>query len=291
MRMDSKTITMKKIVISFFSLYLFFHFEISAQKNNSVFFYQVEYAIDSTNLENRKNELMVLWTTPTQSLFQSYNGYLRDSVYNYYLGVAKNNDKIGKKSGSTNINQMMQDLSRFPNPGFSYKILKSKNEGLVYNYRKIFKTDYVYVEPLQAKNWRIGEGEKEVLSYKCQIATIEYGGRKFVAWFTTDIPNNDGPYTFNGLPGLIVEIYDSEYHYHFKLVGVENGNSKIAEQIPKKPLKVEKVKYFKMEDEYRQNPLSQMSDADASRLSPSDANAVHERLKSQNNRLELVIEK
>src|SRR5690625_7853319 len=31
----------------------------------------------------------------------------------------------------------------------------------------------------------------------------------------------DGPYVFTGLPGLIVDIYDTQKHYHFSLLSVE----------------------------------------------------------------------
>lgn len=281
----------KTTYLNFILLFFCVCNNITAQEKNFVFFYDLEYAIDSTDLLNKKNELMVLWNTPSQSLFQSYNGYQRDSVTNYYLDIAKENDKVGMKTGSSNINQMMQDLGRFPHAGFTYKILKSKEEGVIYNYRNILRSEYVYSEPLQNLKWQIREGVREVMDYTCQIASTEYGGRKFVAWFTADIPINDGPYIFNGLPGLIMELYDADCHYHFKLVGIEKREVKIAEQLPDNVIKLDKARYFKLEDDYRRNPLGQMSEADAMRVSPSVGASYQERVKSKNNRLELVIEK
>ena len=48
----------------------------------------------------------------------------------------------------------------------------------------------------------------------------QFRGRKWTAWFTQNIPIPEGPYKFSGLPGLIVEIYDSQNHYHYELTKV-----------------------------------------------------------------------
>ncbi len=55
-----------------------------------------------------------------------------------------------------------------------------------------------------------------------------------MAWYTTEIPINDGPYKFFGLPGLIIKLYDEKEHYVFemtKLERYENGvNNRIRRQ-------------------------------------------------------------
>ena len=62
-------------------------------------------------------------------------------------------------------------------------------------------------------------------TYNTQKATTEFGGRKWNAWFTTDLPFQDGPYKFNGLPGLIVKIEDDGGNYSWEL----KGNKKVAD--------------------------------------------------------------
>jgi len=49
-----------------------------------------------------------------------------------------------------------------------------------------------------------------VLGYTCSKAICDFEGRSYSAWFTQDIPINDGPYKFFGLPGMILKIEDSE---------------------------------------------------------------------------------
>lgn len=76
---------------------------------------------------------------------------------------------------------------------------------------------------LQSKdrfNWEITKEEKNEKGYQLQKAVTNFGGRKWTAWFTQNIPIPEGPYKFSGLPGLIVEIYDSQNHYHYELTKV-----------------------------------------------------------------------
>src|SRR5690625_6840867 len=57
--------------------------------------------------------------------------------------------------------------------------------------------------------------------YMALKATTIFGGRHYVAWFTLEVPILDGPYVFSGLPGLILELYDTEEDYHFNLASIQ----------------------------------------------------------------------
>jgi GLPGLI family protein len=61
---------------------------------------------------------------------------------------------------------------------------------------------------------------KNIGGYKCQEAKTRLGGRSFTAWYTTEIPLSDGPYKFQGLPGLILEAYDDTKEHHFLMVSL-----------------------------------------------------------------------
>jgi len=87
-----------------------------------------------------------------------------------------------------------------------------------YNYR--YKETY----PLQF-NWQLSNERKNILSYKCQKATCTFRGRNYVAWFTSEIPIQNGPYKFGGLPGLILEISDDRNHYVFNCIGIQHPKS------------------------------------------------------------------
>jgi Protein of unknown function (Porph_ging). len=58
---------------------------------------------------------------------------------------------------------------------------------------------------------------KSLGGMKLQKAECFFGGRKWIAWFNTEIPIYEGPYKFSGLPGLICELYDIKGNYHYTL--------------------------------------------------------------------------
>lgn len=70
---------------------------------------------------------------------------------------------------------------------------------------------------------KIGHEKQKIGELLCQKAETEYGGRHWTAWFTDYINLQEGPYVFNGLPGLIVKISDASLDYDFSLLQVKNS--------------------------------------------------------------------
>ena len=86
---------------------------------------------------------------------------------------------------------------------------------------RISLQDYCYVDSLHTQIWTMGDSTREVLGYTCQQATADFRGRRWTAWFATDIPISDGPWKLGGLPGLILEAYDEGKQHVFTAVGLE----------------------------------------------------------------------
>jgi GLPGLI family protein len=83
-----------------------------------------------------------------------------------------------------------------------------------------------YSETIPAQYWEIGEDTLTVAGYLCQKAICKFRGRNFTAWFTMDIPIQNGPWKFGGLPGLILKVYDDDKLYVFECVKIENFKQK-----------------------------------------------------------------
>ncbi|MDR3060333.1 MAG: GLPGLI family protein [Prevotella sp.] len=75
--------------------------------------------------------------------------------------------------------------------------------------------------------WNIASDTLTVLGYLCQKATTNFRGRAYEAWFTSDIPVNDGPWKLYGLPGLILKAQDSENLFSFEIIGLEQLNPSV----------------------------------------------------------------
>lgn len=103
--------------------------------------------------------------------------------------------------------------------------------------------NYKIIEKLPVLKWNIHNESKKISHYNCNKATVSFRGRKYIAWYSLDIPLKNGPYKFHGLPGLILEIYDETNRFHWlitkikspfsssKLEKIFNDNSKQYEQL------------------------------------------------------------
>lgn len=71
----------------------------------------------------------------------------------------------------------------------------------------LYLTNAIIEEEIDSFVWEIDESKtKEILGYSCTYATTSYKGRKYEVYFAPEIPINDGPWKFNGLPGMILEV-------------------------------------------------------------------------------------
>jgi len=61
---------------------------------------------------------------------------------------------------------------------------------------------FLITEPLSAE-WQLLSEEKKIGDFLCKKAVND---KKITAWYCPDIPVNDGPYLYQGLPGLILEV-------------------------------------------------------------------------------------
>ncbi len=89
------------------------------------------------------------------------------------------------------------------------------------------RTAFLAEEPKMPQlNWKLTSKKRKIGLFECQKATCSFRGRNYEAWFTTEIPIQDGPWKLQGLPGLILEAYDEtkEVQFLFKSVQVPAPN-------------------------------------------------------------------
>lgn len=110
----------------------------------------------------------------------------------------------------------------FPKTKFPYTIIQS-NQNTQY-FERVGMTILSYKEPT-INNWKLIDEVKIINTISCKRAEINYKGRNWIAWYSTDIPIPYGPYKFNGLPGLIIKIIDDKGEYDFELVKSVSRNN------------------------------------------------------------------
>ena len=140
-------------------------------------------------------------------------------------------------------------------------------------------------------NWEIKNETKTISDYKCQKAIGSFAGRNYIAWFTSEIPISDGPYKFNGLPGLIIKINDSRNHYEFLLkIFYKVENTQINLKTVDSPIYIKREEYSKLVDSYRTNPIPIMESEGAvfdKKNRKKMLDIFRKKKKSKNNRIEL----
>lgn len=82
--------------------------------------------------------------------------------------------------------------------------------------------DYYAIPSKDKMDWKIENEHKQWDEFELHKATLTFGERQWTAWFCPEIPFQEGPYKFRGLPGLIFEIYDSEDIFHYSLIRSQN---------------------------------------------------------------------
>ncbi len=103
----------------------------------------------------------------------------------------------------------------------SESTLTNKTEGTITFHGKEFINYYRYTEPLPAIEWELSDESDEIIGYKCRKATAKWRGHDWTAWYS-DIPEDAGPWKFQGLPGLILKLEDSTGEHFFEAIGTKN---------------------------------------------------------------------
>ena len=221
------------------------------------FIYEYKFTNDSLKKDSLKSEYMFLDVLKTGSKYYSKKQFDSDSIQT--VAIIK---QMKMNPGSISVNKS------FGEGGIDYTIEKSypdfKIEFSTSVGMGIGNTDYKVLDDRKL-SWKILPDKQKIGEFEAQKAETSFAGRKWIAWFTTDIPFQDGPYKFHGLPGLIVKIEDSRHSHIMELKAVK----KIPErQLTKdeldavaykekmgKRLSVNQNQYKKLIEQYKNDPV------------------------------------
>lgn len=175
--------------------------------------YRMEHIKDTKNSNQKKHYFMLLQIGDKISKFTDYFGLKVDSMQFLY---AKQ-----KMSFTEVVNRTMpiyQGTSRIN----IYKRHPASDKMTVTD-RIPFAGNFKYTEGIIKFNWKLQEVTNTICGYKCKKATTTFRGRNYTVWYTPSIPNSEGPWKFNGLPGLILKVADDKNDYSFECVAIEKG--------------------------------------------------------------------
>ena len=252
---------------------------IFAQANR--FVYQVTMKLDSTNRDDIKTETAHLDISSEKSIFYGEKRLQRDSLLKRSFETKSFNfDRSQMENLRSNIDFVVEKDSKTGNKNFK---------------SRIGRDNYLYTED-RTMDWKILPETAKIGDYKTQKAETNFAGRTWFAWFTTDIPIQDGPYKFSGLPGLIVKVEDSNGDFSFDLKEAKKINAIAAFEERGSTITLKRVDLIKQEKKFKEDPSAAMasnSGRGGNRNQPNPQerkdreNRMKEEAKKKNNPIEL----
>ena len=190
---------------------------------------EVQYAFNATDVKNQNTYIdLHCLLVGKDGLSKQYSNFLErsDSLYDAYLKAHPNAE--GVPSNSFTLGRNGEYWSEYQYT----EIFTENGVQTFYSWMPWAREKYnaYYTETTGMQKWTVGTETQLILGHKCQKATCNWRGRNFVAWFASDIPVRLGPWKFNGLPGLILKVYDTEKLYVYEAVSLRSGNFPIKKR-------------------------------------------------------------
>ena len=238
--------------------------------------YELTYREDTNHLDFARTEQMMLLIGDDVSFFQSYTAYR-------VLKALRRAMKDGVFAKQYNVKQ--EDI-----PRYQYKVYKNHPKGKVTMMDRVLMSGtFLYEEDYPCMTWEYTEDTATIAGHFTQKAVCDYGGRSWEAWFAPELPFNDGPYLFCGLPGLIIKVADTQDHYRFEMLSAEIPEEMYILWNDKDCVSTTKKAFFKAYDDNMANIIENGME----RITPVDGNTndIQHRLylyaKTKNNPIEL----
>ena len=217
---------MKKLLILFSLLFILVQTLFSQEKTLDYAHLKCQYHhtyLKDTLDVSTYNDLFILQIGKSISKFYSYYTFQMDS-----LRKTSDGESVWKELFARSVDDLNQHrdrkrfLNSFPRTRSATFVYKNYPSGKMTVTDAIRNDSFIYQDTLNAQYWQVIDSTKTILGYECQKAESDFRGRRWTAWFSPDIPVNNGPWKLGGLPGLILEAYDVGKHYYFSIVGIES---------------------------------------------------------------------
>ncbi len=237
-------------------LYLtFFLFSISVAAQNKAYI-EVSYTAYSPSLKDGKSVMKnqyILLANNNVSKFYSPNTEYIDSLNSTPEGTAK----YQEMTRSAYLGGKIKEL---PRRDGSYYITKSFDDKSLHCYDANGLDKFYYMETPEEWNWDIKETTKEIFGYECIEATTDFHGRRWTVWFTPEIPILNGPWKFDGLPGLILEAVAEGDQYKFIASGIQQTEKLILPiYLENEYEKTTRLNFLKDKRSFLDNTLSRLN--------------------------------
>ena len=213
-----------------------------------VVMYELTFREDTAHLDCYRTENHMLSIGKKRDV-SSFRGY---GTYRHNMELKKAGDS-GLTEELIKTGRIGKVFSDVPSSAIRCSIFKNMTSKNITTIDHIYMQGmYEYEESFNAFNWQITAETDTINNYVCQKAICDFGGRTWEAWFTSELPFSDGPYKFCNLPGLILNVADTENHYSWKFLSIERPSElMMVYEVINDRIQTTKEGFFKLQKRYK----------------------------------------
>ena len=213
-----------------------------------VVMYELTFREDTAYLDRCRTENHMLSIGKKRDV-SSFRGY---GTYRHNMELKKAGDS-GLTEELIKTGRIGKVFSDVPSSAIRCSIFKNMTSKNITTIDHIYMQGmYEYEESFNAFNWQITAETDTINNYVCQKAICDFGGRTWEAWFTSELPFSDGPYKFCNLPGLILNVADTENHYSWKFLSIERPSElMMVYEVINDRIQTTKEGFFKLQKRYK----------------------------------------
>ena len=213
-----------------------------------VVMYELTFREDTARLDCYRTENHMLSIGKKRDV-SSFRGY---GTYRHNMELKKAGDS-GLTEELIKTGRIGKVFSDVPSSAIRCSIFKNMTSKNITTIDHIYMQGmYEYEESFNAFNWQITAETDTINNYVCQKAICDFGGRTWEACFTSELPFSDGPYKFCNLPGLILNVADTENHYSWKFLSIERPSElMMVYEVINDRIQTTKEGFFKLQKRYK----------------------------------------
>nr|WP_299033481.1 GLPGLI family protein [uncultured Tenacibaculum sp.] len=183
-------------------------------------------SIDSMYSQQDSINIYQIQYERTLTLEHLYNPLVDTYEYTKFIEYNKSICKI--RSNSALVKDKDDNSPIFFNPSGKNigTVFKDYDKNELFSKHTIINKPFLIKDSLTIFNWTIQSEQKEILGFQCQLASVDYRGRKYEAWFAAELPVG-GPWKYDGLPGMILELKSIDNFIAFKALSIKNAKIKL----------------------------------------------------------------
>ncbi|MEL6942387.1 MAG: GLPGLI family protein [Bacteroidota bacterium] len=130
--------------------------------------------------------------------------------------------------------------------GESSQIYVDRSKKEVVQSENVMGQQFLITAPLESKDWKVLNEQKNILSYTCIKAELEVDSTTtLTAWFSPNLPLSIGPALYYGLPGAVLEIVIERESSSRTIIARKVELTEVSDKIvlPQKGKKVSKEEF------------------------------------------------